>query len=215
MGEIYNVLERLIIYLFFILASIIISYVIIRSSIDLKNNPCFISLVCILYLAAFIYLNYISIFDLFFNNKDGFKKIREFITMYYLIFDWIDKILGYLIFSSWIGYLESGYYHIPKKLFDWIYRYLISIHKMKKKEKIIALILIIVIGGSLLAILIIYRDKYKLGNNPFNYLSILLNCYAVFEIYTNVGFYIVQFCSDSNRFKKKKKLKNITDIQKY
>ena len=56
MGEIYNVLERLIIYIFWILASITISYVIIRSSIDLKKNPCFISLVCILYLAAFIYL---------------------------------------------------------------------------------------------------------------------------------------------------------------
>ena len=110
MADVYSLTERLIIYCFLILAAIIFSFLLVRNFIKLKENPWYISLVCILYLAAFIYLNYISIFDLFFSDQKGFEKVREYIITYYRIFYWIDKILGFIIFNIWIGYLESGYY---------------------------------------------------------------------------------------------------------
>ena len=207
MSEVYNITERLIIFCFLLIAAIVISIILISNTIKLKDNPWYISFVCIVYSAAFIYLNYLSIFDLFFNNKEGFEKIRDYITKYYLIFYWIDKILGLIVFNVWIGYLESGYYHIPQKLFDFIYRYFVGIYKMKRKEKILALIFIIVLGGSLLTILIIYRNKYELGNNPLDYLGIILDCYGVFEIYNNVGFYLVLIHSEVSRFREENKIK--------
>ena len=73
---------------------------------------------------------------------------------------------------------------------------------MKTSEKILTLLFYILFGGGLLAILIIYRNHYDLGNNPFDYYGIILDCYAVFEIYNNVGLYIVILYYDCSKYKK-------------
>ena len=48
----------------------------------------------------------------------------------------------------------------------------------------------------ILALLIKYRKHFDLGNNPIEYTNILFDCYAVFEIYTGVGFFIYQLIKD-------------------
>lgn len=72
-----------------------------------------------------------------------------------------------------------------------------------KKKSTCTKILIFAVGiplfGGLLALLIIYRDHFDLGKNPIDYLEIILDCYAIFEIYTCVGFFMMQSVLDCKK----------------
>jgi hypothetical protein len=46
------------------------------------------------------------------------QKLMSMIEKYYKIFNWIDKISGYIVFDIIIYYMESGYYSFPLRLAD-------------------------------------------------------------------------------------------------
>ena len=74
----------------------------------------------------------------------------------------------------------------------YIFRNYNKIKKMTTCEKI----LILSIGIPLIAVILtfsfIHRNDFGLGYNPLEYISVISNCYGIFEIYTCVGFYIIQ-----------------------
>ena len=159
-----------------------------------------------IYASLFVYLNLMAIFDLFFNNHEGFHKLFKFLKKFYLGFTYADKLLGFILFNILIFYLESGYFANWKKVSDGIWRFFHSIKKLTIGQIVIILAIAIPIAGTLLVLLIIYRKHYNLGNDPFEYISILLDCYAVFKIYAGVGFFIYQLIKDC-KIRKNKKLK--------
>jgi len=157
-----------------------------------------------IYASLFVYLNLMAIFDLFFNNHEGFHKLFKFLKKFYFGFTIVDKALGFFLFNILIYYLESGFFSNWKKFTDGIRRFLRSIRKLTCCDIAIILAIVIPIAGTLLALLIIYRKHYNLGVNPIDYSDILLDCYAVFEIYTGVGFFIYQLIKDCKRRKNQK-----------
>ena len=44
-----------------------------------------------------------------------------------------------------------------------------------------------------------------IGKNPFNYFNIILDVFGMLEIYTNVGFFMLQLILDYKRKKNQKK----------
>jgi len=100
--------------------------------------------------------------------------------------------------------LESGYSKIWKKFFD----YWIKICKSIPK-KLCEIIIRLIFAIGILFILIYFRERFNLGKNPFDYFSIILDVFGMLEIYTNVGFFMLQIILDYNR--KKDQLK----IQRY
>ena len=159
------------------------------------------------YSSLFVFLNIIAIFDLFWNNREEFYKIFDFLTKFYFGLNIVDIALGFFLFNILIYYLESGYYSKSKKLFDGVIRYLYSIKKMSACEIIITIAIAVPLIAGLLTILIIYRDHFNLGKNPLEYSDILFNCYAIFEIYTGVGFFIYQLIKDCKKRKDEKLIK--------
>ena len=157
-----------------------------------------------IYVSLFVFLNLMAIFDLFFNNHEGFHKLFKFLKKFYSGFTYADKVLGFILFNILIYYLESGYFANWRKLSDGIRRFFRSIKKLTGCQIAIILVIVIPIAGTLLVLLIIYRKHYNLGNAPFEYIGILLDCYAVFEIYTGVGFFIYQLIKDCKRRQDKK-----------
>ena len=55
-------------------------------------------------------LNVMTMLDLSFSNLAGMEKFFEFVSIFYKVFNWVDKMLGYVIFNLLIAMLESGYY---------------------------------------------------------------------------------------------------------
>ena len=186
----------------------IISIVYLCIRVDFRKTSIIIFILCIVYASLFVFLNIIAVFDLFFNSQEAFEKLMNFLSKFYYIFSKIDKALGFYLFNLIIYYLESGYdSKLKKLLWDMIirkYRYY-----MKKSicEKIVIVIINVSIISVVLTFLIIYRDHFGLGNKPYDYLCVLLDCYAVFEIYTCVGFFIVQIFKD----KKIERNNNLTE----
>ena len=149
-----------------------------------------------LYASFFVYLNIMAIFDLFFNNRTGFKKLFKFLKRFYFGFGIVDIALGFFLFNVLIYYLESGFYSKWKRFTDGVRRFIYSILKLTKKEIIIIIAIAVPLITVILALLIKYRKHFDLGNNPIEYTNILFDCYAVFEIYTGVGFFIYQLIKD-------------------
>ena len=199
--EIYSLGERILIFLVLFVGSLIISLIYLFCRVDFKQTYCFWFIICVIYASCFVFLNVIAMFDLVFNNIEGFEKFFKTITTYYIVFNWIDKVLGLFVinvislFDYVVSYMESGYYSWYKKLFDFFKRGCDNINKMTKAEKAIK----IIIGLLLIVILVItiyYRKHFNLGVNPLDYYNVLLNCYAMFEIYTAVGFFMIQVIMD-------------------
>ena len=138
-------------------------------------------------------------FDLFFGNVKGFEKFANFLSKFYYIFSWVDKILGFFIFTVLIYYLKSGYCNKCKRVLDYFVRFYYSIIGMSLCEKLILIFVGIPLFGGLLAILIIFRDHFELKYNPLDYIGIIMDCYSIFEIYTNVGFFLVLLFVDLRR----------------
>ena len=128
------------------------------------------------YSSLFVFLNIIAIFDLFWNNREEFYKIFDFLTKFYFGLNIVDIALGFFLFNILISYMESGYYSKCKKIFDSVFRFYYSIKKMSLCEKIVIIIFVVPIIGGLLAVLIIYRDHFNLGKNPLDYTDVIFNC---------------------------------------
>ena len=80
MSEIYSLEERLIIFISGALVSLIVSFTYLFRRITCKKINCIIFLICFLYSASFIFLNILAMFDLIFNDREGFEKCRKFIS---------------------------------------------------------------------------------------------------------------------------------------
>jgi len=200
-GETYSTTERWIIFIVIYVVSLIICIVYLFLRIDVKQFSLPIFILCLIYSSLFVMLNVISMFDFMFSNQVGMEKFFEMVSIFYQIFNWVDKILGYIVFNLLIAMLESGYYPIWKKFFD----YWIKIWKIipKKKFEIIIRLIVAVI---VLTILIIFREHFNLGKNPFDYFSIILDVFGMLEIYTNVGFFMLQLILDYKRKKDQRKI---------
>ena len=201
MSDIYSVGERVVIYIVIAITAIVLSLVYLFCRINRKKVSCFIFVLCFLYFALFIFLNFISMFDLVFNNQKGFENFSKVISKFYEVFDYIDKALGFLIFPLIIYYLESGYYTIPRKILDGLWGIIFEFIQP------LVLSLRIILCIVLLVITIKYRKHFGLGKNPFDYIFVILDCYSIIDIYMCVGFFMVQIFVDC-KTQKNKKLKD-------
>ena len=224
MSEVYSSTERAFIFIGLYFGALIASFVYLYCRIDFKQTSKVVFMICVLYSSVFIYLNIIAMLDYCFNGVKGFEKFMKFITKFYYCFDIADKISGFFVFPIWISFLESGQHSIILKLLDIFIRYYKGIIKMSPCQIIVKIIANLLFYGGILVILIIYKEHYELGKNPFDYIFILLDCYSLFEIYTCVGFFMMQIFFDCNRRKNRElidryyrysKIKIIEKAQKY
>ena len=207
MSEIYSAKERWIIFMVLLCASMLVSLVYTFLRVDRRQISIIIFIICLIYATAFVYLNLLAVFDLTFTSEEGYEKLLKLISVYYKVFTWIDKALGFVIFNLLIYYLESGHFEIYKRILDGFIRTYNEIKDMIKCPNIIKLIIFSILGLFLLIVLIVYRKHFGLGNNPFDYLEVILDCYSIFEIYACVGFFIYQLIKD-HKMRKDKKLMN-------
>jgi hypothetical protein len=201
MSDVYSVGERVVIYIVIAIVAIVLSLVYLFCRVNRKKISLFIFALCSLYFALFIFLNFISMFDLVFNNQKGFENFSKVISKFYEVFDYIDKALGFLIFPLIIYYLESGYYTIPRKILDGLWGIIYEFIQP------LVLSLRIILCIVLLVITIKYRKHFGLGKNPFDYIFVILDCYSIIDIYMCVGFFMVQIFVDC-KTQKNKKLKD-------
>ena len=201
MSDVYSVGERVVIYIVIAIVAIVLSLVYLFCRVNRKKISWFIFALCSLYFALFIFLNFISMFDLVFNNQKGFENFSKVISKFYEVFDYIDKALGFLIFPLIIYYLESGYYTIPRKILDGLWGIIYEFIQP------LVLSLRIILCIVLLVITIKYREHFGLGKNPFDYIFVILDCYSIIDIYMCVGFFMVQIFVDC-KTQKNKKLKD-------
>ena len=215
----YSTGERWIIFIVIYIVSLILCIVYLFLRTDYKQFSLPIFILCLIYSSFFVMLNVMAMFDLIFSNEKGMIKFFEMVSIFYEIFNWIDKILGYVVFNLLIGMMESGYFSMGKKFFY----YLIKIWKSIPK-KLFEIIIRLVIAIATLVILIVFRKRFDLGNNPFDYFSIILDVFGMYEIYTNVGFFMFQLILDYrrkkdqikiNRYDSYSKIKIIENIEKY
>ena len=201
MSDVYSVGERVVIYIVIAITALVLSLVYLFCRVNRKKISLFIFALCSLYFALFIFLNFISMFDLVFNNQKGFENFSKVISKFYEVFDYIDKALGFLIFPLIIYYLESGYYTIPRKILDGLWGIIYEFIQP------LVLSLRIILCIVLLVITIKYRKHFGLGKNPFDYIFVILDCYSIIDIYMCVGFFMVQIFVDC-KTQKNKKLKD-------
>jgi hypothetical protein len=160
MSEIYSLKERIIIFLVISLASLIISGFYLYFHIDCNKASKIIFIMTLIYVSLFVFLNIIAMFDLFFGNVKGFEKFANFLSKFYYIFSLVDKILGFVIFTGLIYYLESGHHNKIARVMDYFVRSFYGIIGMSLCEKLILIFVGIPLFGGLLAILIIFRDHF-------------------------------------------------------
>ena len=195
-SEIYTNGEIALIYTIIAIFSITISLIYLCLSINKNKLSCFIFILCFIYASLFVFLEIIAIFDLVYNNHKGFKKFSTVILKYYEIFDYIDKTFGFILFPIIIYYLESGHFTIFRKMVDGI----IGVLKELVQSLIYSFRILLFIA--LLIILIKYRKHYGI-DNFWDYLFIMLDCYAILDIYICVGFFLVQAIIDCKRSRNK------------
>ena len=170
--------------------SLIVTTPFLYCRINREKTSCIIFIISTIYASLFIFLNISAIFDVFFNSREDLTKFFKFLKRFYLGFTIVDKALGFVLFNILINYLESGYFSKWNKLIDGGRRYIYSFIKMKTCQKVLLFAIGLPIVAALLVLLVIYRKHFDLGNYPWEYTDILLDCYAIFEIYTGVGFFM-------------------------
>ena len=191
-SEIYSNGEIALIFIIISIFSIVIPLIYLCLRINHKKVSWYIFILCFIYAMLFVFLLIIAMFDLVFNNQKGFKKFSKVILKYYEIFDYIDKFLGYILFPIIIYYLESGHFTIFRRIVDGV----IGIFKELVQALFYSFRILLFIA--LLIILIKYRKHYGI-DNFWDYLFIMLDCYAIIDIYICVGFFLVQTIIDCNR----------------
>ena len=195
-SEIYSNGEIALIFIIIAIFSIVIPLIYLCLRINRKKVSWYIFILCFIYAMLFVFLMIIAMFDLVFNNQKGFKKFSKVILKYYEIFDYIDKALGYILFPIIIYYLENGHFTIFRRIVDGV----IGIFKELVQALFYSFRILLFIA--LLIILIKYRKHYGI-DNFWDYLFIMLDCYAILDIYICVGFFLVQTIIDCNRSSKK------------
>ena len=198
MAEFYTYGERAIIFSIVFAFCFITSLIFLIRRSDFKIISFIIFAFCLIYSSFFLFLNMISMYDVNYGNTPGFEKFSKTISIFYFIFSLIDKILGFGLINIYISYIESGYYNKFKKIFDFIIRKINNVLKLGKIKLIVIASIILVLLVIFFVLLIHYKDHFEI-TNTINYFFILLDCYAVFEIYTNVGFFIIQIFIDYKR----------------
>ena len=198
MSEIYSSKERAIIISIIFLVSLIGTCIYLFLRVDYKQVSFIIFILSLIYATFFISLDVIAMFDITFTGEEGFEKFTNFISKFYFVFGIVDKALGFILFNEVIYFLESGYHSVFKKLLDGIIRFLDEIKNKSTCAKILMFGVGVPLAGGLLALLIIYRKHFGL-ENPLDYIGVLLDCYALFEIYIGVGFFYVQIFVDFKR----------------
>ena len=199
-------LEYIISIIIYFLFSAIIALIYICYFIDRKRvNKCPL-VICYILLLFFIFLNFISAFDLMKEKMDNSDKITKIINTkviayFYTCFHAINIGIRFVIFPIYINYLETGYYTKKTKIF---FEPIIRIFK-KLFCTCNCLTTMIIIGLIIAFIIVILyfivRDKFGL-DSPFsyaNYVFILLDLYSLFQIYIHVGFFLVQSVIDCKR----------------
>ena len=121
-GETYSTYERWIIFIVIYVISLIICIVFLFLRIDVKQFSLPLFVLCLIFSSFFVMLNVISMLDLLYSNEVGMVKFVNMISIYYEIFNWIDKALGYCIFNILITMMESGYNSKLKKFGDYLFR---------------------------------------------------------------------------------------------
>ena len=195
-SEIYSNGEIALIFIIIAIFSIVIPLIYLCLRINRKKVSWYVFILCFIYAMLFVFLMIIAMFDLVFNNQKGFKKFSKVILKYYEIFDYIDKALGYILFPIIIYYLESGHFTIFRRIVDGI----IGIFKELVQALFYSFRILLFIA--LLIILIKYRKHYGI-DNFWDYLFIMLDCYAILDIYICVGFFLVQAIIDCKRSRNK------------
>ena len=94
-GETYSTTERWIILLVIYIVSLILCIIYMCFRIDAKQFSFSLFVLCLIYSSFFVMLNVISMLDLGFSSEVGMVKFVNMISIYYEIFNWIDKILGF------------------------------------------------------------------------------------------------------------------------
>ena len=196
MSELYSSSERVIIFIVLFIVALAISFYYLVTRVDCRQTSPILFLISLIYASAFVYLNLLAVYDLTFAHYNGLKKLVKAIAIYYKVFNWIDKAFGFVIFNLVIYYLESGHFEMKKKLLDMLFRILRKIKKMSKCKKIGILVGVIPVLIIILIFLAVYRKNFGLGKNPMEYINVILDCIAIFEIYAGVGFFYYQYIKD-------------------
>jgi len=199
--ETFSTTDSWVIFIVIYVVSLILCFLYLFFRIDVKQFSISIFLLCLIFSSLFVMLNIMIMFDMSFNKMVGMEKFIEFVSIFYKVFNRVDKILGYVVFNLLIAILESGYYPMWKKFFD----YWIKIWKIIPK-KIIEIIIRLIFAIGILVILIIFREHFNLGKIPVDYFSIILDVFGMLEIYTNVGFFMLQLILDYKRKKEQRKI---------
>ena len=200
--EIYTLAERWIIFITLYILSLVTSIIFICYRVKIKKSNIIIYVICVIYSSLFAFLNVIAVFDLGMINIAECQKLMSMIEKYYKIFNWIDKISGYIVFDIIIYYIESGWYRFPLRLADRFIRPCCKLKKLidMKKNGILCKTLVIqsiyiLLAGAILTILIVYRKHFGL-NSILDYIECILDCYSIFEIYSAVGFFLLKCYKD-------------------
>ena len=128
-GETYSTLERWIILIVIYVISLILCIIYLFLRVDVKQFSLPIFILCLIYSSLFVMLNEMTLLDLVFSNEVGMVKFFDMVSIYYKVFNWVDKICGYVIFNLLIAMKESGYFPLWKKFFDYWIRICKSIPK--------------------------------------------------------------------------------------
>ena len=178
--------------------SIILSLIYLFYRVDYKKISPIIFILNVIYASFFVGINITSMFDLMTGKEDQYTKFSKTVSKIYLGFNRVDKILGFLLFNILIYYLESGYYSIIKKIFDGFIRTFDDIKNSSTCKKVLLFGVRLPLLLGILIISIIYRKHF--GLKKFcDFINVPLDCYAIYEIYISVGFFIIQLIIDCKR----------------
>ena len=167
-------------------------------------------------------LNEMAMLDLFFSHEVGMVQFIDMISKFYKVFNYVYKVCGFFIFNVLISMMESGYSSYFKKFCDYWCRILKKIPK-----NLCEIITRLIIAVGILIILIKFRERFNLGTNPKEYIEyfrIILDVFGMIEIYSNVGFFMLQLILDYrrkkdrlkiNRYNIYSKIKIIENAEKY
>lgn len=179
-------------------------------------------IICYILLMLFLFLNIIVnidlILDLFKSIPRESRIVGNILSYYYTYFNAFSLIIRWFIFPIYINYFETGYKTFWKtfcEIFEIIWK------KIKKKLESSLWKALLVIGLILaIATVILYfmiKDKFGL-KDPISYVSyinIALDIIPLFEIYTNVGFFLIQTFIDAQRLSKESLIKSYYYYSKY
>ena len=198
MTELYTSGERALTFSLIFGICFIISFIFLCRRVNCKKISLIIFVLCLIYSSSFFFLDVIAMLDLFLSASISYEKFTDNISTFYFIFDLTDKIFGFVLINVYISYKESGHYNIFRKLIDFIVRPINSFLKLGKIKLIIISSVIVIMLAGFFALIIYYKKHFEL-TNALDYIFIFLDFYALFEIYSNVGFFIAQIFIDRKR----------------